>query len=47
MTAERFNLTKFIAAMLMREGDTLKLTVEDTDRYIKPIAKQIRKVFDD
>jgi hypothetical protein len=47
MSPERFNVTKFIAAMIMKEDEVLRLRVPDCERYIKPMAKEMRKLLND
>ena len=47
LTGERFNFTKFLAALIMKESETLQLSVQDCHRYIMPVAKQMRKLLND
>jgi hypothetical protein len=47
LNSERFNFTKFLAALIMKESESLQLTIEDSNRYVMPLAKQMKKLLND
>ena len=46
--SQRFNFTKFIASLIMKEKETtLRLGMHDSERYIRPLANFLRKLMND